>query len=285
MQWGLQTQPLRGVRRKSQPQFPDAAPAASEGYSAFGQESAGWNRQHSGLQDGTTFPPGSASGPYLASFPPAQPRDPYEPFGLPPQQPYVPELQPQAHRTPRRPGNRIARDVLIGLGTLIGIIIVITVATGHSSSSSGNGASSPPTCISQLAAWRNSGVADVQAVATDMYNLGSADEALYQALTAGKDASAHKANLQTTAASVQADAQTAEANLPPSCIPNFRSDLRSGISDADKAGIDSGRAVRELTSGNYSVAIEDVMAADKAENAGIAKIQAAAADLKAYENG
>jgi hypothetical protein len=284
VQWGPRTQPLPGIRRESQPQFPDAAPTASEGHSAFGQESADWNRQYSGLRDGTTFPRGSASGPYLASFPPAQPRDPYQP----PQQPYVPELQPQAHRTPRRPGNRKVRDALIGLGTLIGIIIVITVVTGHRSSSSGNTAaptSSPPSCISQLAAWRASGVPDVQAVATDMYNLGTADEALYRALTAGKAASAQEANLQTTAASVQADAQTAEANLPPSCIPNFRSDLRAGINDADKAGIDSGRAVSELTSGNYSVATEDVKAADKAENAGTAKIQAAAADLKAYGNG
>ncbi|MGH3164676.1 MAG: hypothetical protein ACRDN0_02140, partial [Trebonia sp.] len=278
------------------PQYPDAAANASGGQGALRQEGTGRHRQQVGALNGLEYAPGLAPGPYPASpaagesrqaepYQPEQSQDPGHPLVWPQQQAYTPGPQPQAPRALRRPGRYKARDALIGLGALIGIIIIVlTVATGHrSSSSSGNAA---PSCISQVAAWRNSdGLSGVQAVATDMYNLGSADEALYHALTARKDASAHEPKLQTTAASVQADARTAEANLPPSCMPNFRSELRAGFNDADQAGIDSGHAVSEFTSGNYSVATSDVRAADKAENAGNAKIQAAAADLKAYEKG
>lgn len=287
--WTLNTQ-----RPSPRPPYPNAAASASGGQGALRQEGAGRRGQHVGALNGMEDAPGLAFGPYPVSSAagesrwtepcqPEQSQDPGDPLVWPQQRAYTPGPQPQAFRGLRRPGKYRARDALIGLGALIGIVIIIdlTVATGHKPSSSGSIAAS---CISHVAAWRSSGgLSDVQAVATDMYNLGSADEALYHTLTAREDASAHETRLRTTAASVQADAQTAEANLPPSCMPNFKSDLRAGFNDADQAGIDSGHAVSEFTSGNYSAATADVRAADKAENAGTAKIQAAAADLKAYK--
>jgi len=300
--WGSQTQPVPGYQQASQPQYP----GASGGYDAFRQQSAGQYPQQSGPQSDTAYPPGVAFSAYPASFPPAQPQqpdphqprepqDPYQQAGWPQQQAYVPGPQPQPRRAPRRPKKRKARSALIGLSALIGIIVAIIVATGHSSSSSGNTAASSaapssstsaaPSCASQVAAWvSGGGVSDLQAVGTDMGKLGQADTALSDAISAGEDVSQQEAALQTAAASVQADAQTANADLPPSCIPHFRTDLRAALTDADKAGIDSAETISEMSSGDYSVATADMQASDNAENAGNAKLTAALADIKAYEN-
>jgi uncharacterized protein DUF2510 len=282
-QWTAHTKPLPGTRPWSSPQYRDVAASASGVQGALRPEGTDRHRQQVGALNGPEHAPGLAPGPYPPSPAAGESRQ---------ADAYTPGPQPQAPRALRRPGRYKVRDVLIGVGTLIGIIIIVLiVVTGHRSSSSGNNAArssgnAATNCVGQVAAWRNSGgLSDVQTVATDMYNLGSADEALYRALTAKDKGSAYETKLQTTAASVQADTRTAEADLPPSCAPNFRSDLRAGFNDAGQAGIESGHAASEFTNGNYSVATSDVRAADKAENAGNAKIQAAAADLKAYEKG
>lgn len=311
-QWSPHTQPLPGTPQP-QPAYPDAAAADGEGYGWFGQESTGRHRQESGPADGAAYSPGPASGSYPASFPPAEPQQPdpyqpqdpqgpYQPQGWPPQQPYAPGPQSQTHRAPRQPGKRKVRRALVGLGALIGVIIAISVATAHNSPSAGNTAAtstapassparvssapSPASCASQIAAWESGGgVSDLETVGSDMSALGNADTALYGALSAGADASQQEAGLQTAAASVQADSQTADANLPPSCILGLRSNLRAGLTDCNKAAISSAQAVSEMSSGNYDVATADILAADKDENAGNTKIVAAAADIKAYENG
>ena len=136
-QWGSHTQPLPGIGHVPQPPYPDATAAASEGYGGFGQQSIGRHRQQGGLQD-----LGLASDPYRASFPPVEPERPdtyqlqepegrYQPQELP-QQASAPGPQLQPHRAVRRPRSRKVRNALIGLGTLIGIIVAISVATARS---------------------------------------------------------------------------------------------------------------------------------------------------------
>jgi hypothetical protein len=180
------------------------------------------------------------------------------------------------------------------MGRLLLIVVAVAMATGCASrgdtgetaNSKGRTVSSPSPCYTEFSTWRgNGGLTQLETVGTDMGRLGKADIALATALSSSGDASTQEANLQTAAAAVQADAQAADSDLPPSCIPNFRSDLQAAMTSADKAGIDSAQAVSEVTSGDYTVAAGDIMAANNAENAGNAKLVAATASLKAYENG
>lgn len=60
MQWSSHTQPLPEVRQEPQPPHPGTA-AASSGYGAFGQQSAG-RHQQGGLQDRAAHPPDLSSG-------------------------------------------------------------------------------------------------------------------------------------------------------------------------------------------------------------------------------
>lgn len=308
-QWGPQTRPLPGLRQESQPPHPDPAAGASEEYGAFGQRSPGWPAEQGSTQDSGLYRPGSVSGSYPASFPPAglqqdqyQPQGPYQPQGWPQQHSYTPGVQPPAHGALRRPGRRKARGALIGLGTLIGIIVVIAAATAHNSPSAGNvaatsttsavpsavpaSASSPPDCTSQVVSWRdNGGLSQLDAIVTDMGNVSSAATTLGADLSAGEDPSQDEASLQTAAASLQSDAQTAQANLPSSCVPHMRTDYGAALNDASKAALDCQDAVSELGSGNYAVATDDVSAANAAMTASGKKFQAATADVKAFSNG
>jgi Protein of unknown function (DUF2510) len=72
-QWTGYTQPLP----EPQLRYPDAAAGTPEGYSGFGQESAGRHRQRRDLANGAMVPPGL----YPASLPAAeaQQADPYQP--------------------------------------------------------------------------------------------------------------------------------------------------------------------------------------------------------------
>lgn len=308
-QWGPQTRPLPGLRQESQPPHTDPAAGASEGYGAFGQRSPDWPAEQGSTQDSGPYGPGSVSGPYPASFPPAglqqdpyQPQGPHQPQGWPQQHYYAPGLQPPAHRAPRRPGRRRARGALIGLGTLIGIIVVIAAATAHNSPSAGNvaatsttsaapsaapaSAASSPDCTSQVVSWRdNGGLSQLDTIVTDMGNVSSEATTLGADLSAGTDPSQDEASLQTAAASLQSDAQTAQANLPPSCVPHMRTDYGAALNDASKAALDCQDAVSELGSGNYAVAADDVNAANAAMTASGKKFQVATADVKAFSNG
>jgi hypothetical protein len=276
------------------------------------QPPAGWYLDPEGLQvlrwwDGAqwTFHSQPLPAPRQES-PPEPEQDPFQPLqpqGWPDQQPgpqqqsYLPEPRPQVHHARRRPRNRKARDALIGIGVLLGIIVAIGVAASHGSPSPEDPAATSPatsapaaasalsaSCASQMSAWRDhGGVTELDGVGNAIGALGSDGTAVGLALTDGTDTSSQQSNLQAAASSVQADAQTAEANLPPSCIPHLRSDVRAALADADKAGIDSAQTVSEMGSGNYDVAAADIPAADQAENAGSGEVVAALADIKAYE--
>jgi Protein of unknown function (DUF2510) len=297
--WSPHTQPLPGTRQEPQPPYPNVSAPGSDGFDAFRPESTGRHRRQSEPWDDAGH----------ASFSPAQPDPaqqqepqarPDQQTDVPQQQPYAPGPQPQAQRTPRRPGGRKTRRALIGLGALIGIVVAISVATTHNSPSAGNVAAtsttsaaaaavasaSPPDCNSQAISWRdNGGLSQLEAVVTDMGDVQSAGTALGTDLSAGADASQDEASLQTAAASLQSDSQTAQANPPPSCIPNLRADEGAALNDASKAALDCQNAVSEVGSGNYSVATDDMNAANTAISASGSKFQDATSDVQAFNNG
>ena len=143
-----------------------------------------------------------------------------------------------------------------------------------------------PDCTSQVISWRdNGGLSQLEAVITDMGNVQSSATALGTDLSAGADTSQDQASLQTAAASLQSDSQTAQANLPPSCVPNMRTDEGAALNDASKGALDCQNAVSELGSGNYSVALDDVNASTAAITASGNKFQAATSDVNAFSNG
>ena len=181
-QWSPHAQPLSRAVQEPQLPYPGAAGSGSSGYGTFRQEAAGGHRQQGGPQDDLAYPPDLAScGPSSASFPPGQPQqpDPYQPQGWPQQQAYAPGPQPRGHRASRRPVNRKARSALIGLGTLIGIIAVISVAAAHRSSSSGNTA----TTSAATTAFPSSSPSAVASAAAKTYPDQAADTALCKTYT------------------------------------------------------------------------------------------------------
>jgi hypothetical protein len=248
-----------------------------------------------------------------ASYAPDRPQagpDPYQPQEpqewpdqqprAPQVQPYAPAPQPESRQAPRRPGNRKVRNALIGFAALIGIIVAILVTTAHNSPSTGNVAASTstvpgaasatasasaPDCTSQAVSWRDSGgKSQLLAVATDLSAYQKAANALAAAMSAGSDLSSTESGFQSAAASLQSDAQAAEANPPPACIPNMRSDYQQALTDYSKGAADAQNAISELSSGSDNVALGDITAANKALNTGNVKFQTATNDLTAFNN-
>jgi hypothetical protein len=244
----------------------------------------------------------------MSEQPPGGPREPAD-SGLPSQQQpgwyfdpnglpvmlNVPGPQPQVPRARRRPRNRKTRNALIGIGSLVAIIVVVIVATAHNSSSTGNTAAtsslsaapstvataSPSGCAGQAISWRdNAGLSQTEAVITDMGHVQSAASALGTDLSAGKDASRDETSLKAAAASLQSDAQTAQANPPPSCVPRLTADESAALNNASKAALNCEHAITELGSTNYNVAVSDIEAATAAIATSGEKFQDATSDVQ-----
>jgi hypothetical protein len=146
--------------------------------------------------------------------------------------------------------------------------------------------SSPPSCAAQVITWRDSGgSAQLTAVATDLTSIRSAGGALGAALAANADMSGPESALQSAAASLQSDAQAAEANLPPACVPGLRGAYGQALTDYSKASGDYQNAVSEMGSNSSAVALGDLEAGNAAATAGTGKLQTAAADMSAFNNG
>ncbi|HTX28988.1 MAG TPA: hypothetical protein VME19_18450 [Streptosporangiaceae bacterium] len=146
--------------------------------------------------------------------------------------------------------------------------------------------SSTADCRSQAISWRdNGGLSQLDAVITDIGTVQEAATALSNGLWPGGPAAQDEAALKTAAASLKAGAHTAQANLPPSCVPNLGTDEGTALNDASKAAIDCENAVSELGSGNSSVGTDDLDAANAAMTASRSKLQAAASDVQAFNNG
>jgi hypothetical protein len=243
-------------------------------------------------------------------YQPQPPPGPYQTQGWPQQPASAPGPQPRADRAARRRGKRQGRRALIGLGALVVVIaagasLVIllksspggnlaatstasaaaSTATPSAATPSAAG-SSPADCRSQAVSWRdNGGLSQLDAVTTAMLNVQKAATALANGLWPGGPASQDEAALQSAAAALRADAQTAQANLPPSCVPHLRSDEGAALGDASKSAVDCENAVSELRSGNAGAATGDINAANAAVTASGNKFQAAAADVQAFNNG
>jgi hypothetical protein len=80
---------------------------------------------------------------------------------------------------------------------------------------------------------------------------------------------------------MQSDAAAAESNPPPACVKGMRRDEGAALAYFAQAAGDCQNAVSELSSQSYAVAIADLKAAARAENAGGTKITAIDGDLEA----
>ena len=198
------------------------------------------------------------------------------------------------------------RNILIGVGGFIVVSAVVgniskggstpaassttaasaTPAAAASSAAAAvqaSSAPSPPSCTSQVTSWRDSGGLDnLTTVGSDLNTLSGSLTTLGNDLSAGADLSADEASVQQAAASLQSDDQTAQADLPPSCVSGMRKNVSAGLTDYNKAAIDCDEAITEVSSGNTSVATSDIYAASRAMNAGNGKIAKAAAAVKAF---
>jgi hypothetical protein len=113
-----------------------------------------------------------------------------------------------------------------------------------------------------------------------MGHVQSAASALGTDLSAGRDASKDETYLKTATASLQSDAQTAQANPPPSCVPNLRADESAALNNASKAAFNCENAISELGSANYNVAVSDIEAATAAIATSGEKFQDATSDVQ-----
>jgi hypothetical protein len=244
----------------------------------------------------------------MSEQPPKGPREPadsgspseeqpgwyFDPNGLPVML-NAPGPQPQVPRARRQPRNRKTRNALIAIGSLVAIIVVVSVATAHHSSSTGNTAAtsslsaapssvataSPSGCASEAISWRNNGgQSQTEAVITDMGHVQSAASTLGTDLSAGTDTSRAQTSLKTAAASLQSDAQTAQANPPPSCVPHLTADESTALNNASKAALNCENAITELGSANYNVAVNDIEAATAAMATSGEMFQDAATDVQ-----
>ena len=104
-------------------------------------------------------------------------------------------------------------------------------------------------------AWRdNGGKTQLAAVSSDLTGVEDAGTTLAAAMNASTDLSGPESALQSAAVSLQSDAQAAEADLPPACIPGVRRAYGAALTDYSKAAADYQNGVSELGSGSYDVA-------------------------------
>jgi hypothetical protein len=146
--------------------------------------------------------------------------------------------------------------------------------------------SSGPDCATQFTTWRDSGgLSDLQAVTSDLGTVSQAASALATDMDAGSLPPADEAALQQASAGLQSDTATAQADLPPSCVPGLRRNVSAGLTDYNRAAVEAGQAVTAADGGSYSLAASDLVAAGKAMGAGNGKIRKATAAIQAYSGG
>ena len=121
---------------------------------------------------------------------------------------------------------------------------VVTPTRAPASPASASALSSAPNCNSQFASWRNGALSEIEAIYTDLSKLHTADRSLASDLSSRANPSADESAVRTAAASVQADVQAVNADLPPSCVPHYRQDLHSALTDISRAA-KSSRARRQ----------------------------------------
>jgi hypothetical protein len=127
--------------------------------------------------------------------------------------------------------------------------------------------------------WFNGGGGtQLQAIATDEGTI-QPDVQAYVAggLTDGS-------RLQADDATLQSDVQAAQANLPPAGIPGFRNDYSAALTYCNTAATDLDNGVIAANAGDYASATADIEAGNAAQTKGIAELNAASADISAYNS-
>jgi hypothetical protein len=242
---------------------------------------------------------GTAWTPHTQALPAPPPGIPMEPAALP-AEPAPAGPPPARHATPKR--HRNAAIAVAGAAALLVLIIIITGVSGSgntgSSTDAGNAAGAPSSsadaaaasspsqssCASQVQSWKNGGGGtQLDAVSSDLNSFVAAAKAFSAAADGNGDLSSAESSLQSASAALQTDAETAEANLPPSCVPGFRSDYGQGLADYAKVAADSQDAISEFSAGSTSVGLGDISTAVSNEDAGNAKLESALTALNAWK--
>jgi hypothetical protein len=154
-----------------------------------------------------------------------------------------------------------------------------TQAAANNSASS---APASPPCQTQALAWKNGGGAShIGAIVSD---LSAIQQAFAATENTGTDPSSADSALQSAAALLRSEVRTAEAALPPACIPGLRFPYRQALTDYSNAAGDFQETVSELRRGNDSVAMADAQAGTNAIGAGNTKFDAADAALNTFVN-
>jgi hypothetical protein len=154
-----------------------------------------------------------------------------------------------------------------------------TQAAANDSPSSASASSS---CQSEALAWKDGGGAShIGAIVSD---LSAVQKALAATQDAGNGSSSAESALQSAAASLRSDVHTAEAALPPACIPGLRLPYRQALTDYSSAARDFQNTVSELRRGKDSAAMADAQAGTNAMGAGDNQFDAADAALNTFLN-
>jgi hypothetical protein len=180
---------------------------------------------------------------------------------------------------------------------VIPFAVVAIVVTGCASHGGTQGASQgspqavsasssgPPSCKTQIASWRSGGGrADISAVFGDDSKLISAAKLMLKAIDDGTGLSNAESAMQTSAANLQADAQAAEADPPPSCVPGLSADWRAGMTDYAKASLKYQDGVDELSDDQGTTSVADLSAGNTSANQGQARLDDAGNDIAPYNS-
>jgi hypothetical protein len=178
-----------------------------------------------------------------------------------------------------RPSGLIASALiaaaLAGCGSLGSTTAAGAPSSTASSSEPSAMASSGTDCTTRFTSWRdNGGLDDLNAVTADLGTVSKAAGALGQDMEAGFLPPGDEAALQQASASLQSDTSTAQADLPPSCVPGAGRYISVALTAYNRAAVESGQAVTAADGGSYSLAASDLTAAAKAIDTGTGKIGA-----------
>jgi hypothetical protein len=212
---------------------------------------------------------------------------------------YPPEYQQSPPQPPPLPPHRSwprRHKILTALGSGFGLLVVLIIIVAATSAPSVTKPSTPattaaapatsapatpttPSVSQQVKAWFNGGgSAQLKAIAADESTI----QPDIQAYVAGglTDGS----TLQADDATLQSDVQASQANLPPAGIPGFRTDYNAALTFFNTAATDLDNGVIAANSGDYSGATADIEAGNAAQTKGIAELNAASADISAYNS-
>ena len=161
--------------------------------------------------------------------------------------------------------------------------IALTVCASLTNQVAAAPSSSPTSCAGQLAAWRSSGAADyLHAVIDDMDGLRDSMAVLADDLSTGADTSSDQSQLDSTAGTLQSDAQQAAGDLPPSCVPGMRAADSAMLDYAVKAATETESAVTKMGAGIAKAAIAGLLAARGKITAGEKKFDSAVSDAQGF---